>query len=134
GDETLMDKTRTAAKSSKGRRSRGAKAHAHAQSQAHESTELLLQQLHQVQEELESHYLKCLDLDAELQLAKVARDDAIRETDALRMQLAQMQRELGRPGVAQGAPAGLGGRFARLLTSRLLRKRSGDDGRNSEIE
>ena len=55
---------------------------------------LLMQQLHQVQEELERYYLKCIDLDADLQLARVARDDAVREAKALRMQLGQMQREL----------------------------------------
>ena len=39
----------------------------------------LLQQLHQVQEELERHYLKCVELDAELQLARSDREDAARE-------------------------------------------------------
>src|SRR3546814_9231234 len=54
----------------------------------------LLQQLNQVQEELELYYLKCLDLDSELQVARLAGDDAKREIQALRAQLQHMQGEL----------------------------------------
>ena len=50
-----------------------------------QAPQLLLQQLHQVQEELERYYLKCLDLEAERQIACVARDDARREIDALQL-------------------------------------------------
>jgi hypothetical protein len=55
---------------------------------------ILLKQLHQVQEELECYYLKCLDLENEKALACVAHDDARREIDALRMQLQHLQRAL----------------------------------------
>src|SRR3546814_18820012 len=54
----------------------------------------LLQQLNQVQEELEQYYLKCLDLDYELQVARLAGDYAKREVQALRAQLQHMQEEL----------------------------------------
>lgn len=58
------------------------------------SENLLMQQLHQVREELELYFLKCLDLDADLQATRVAGDDARRETEALKMQLLHMQSEL----------------------------------------
>lgn len=80
---------------------------------------LLLQQLHQVQEELELHYLRCLDLDAELQLVQVARDDAVRENEALRSQLASLQRELAALGERTGPGGSLPRRLARWLVARL---------------
>src|SRR3546814_17586176 len=43
----------------------------------------LLQQLNQVQEELEQYYLKCLALDSDIQVARLAGDDAKREIQAL---------------------------------------------------
>lgn len=118
-------------KPSKRRRSRGSGSRAEAP--AHAANELLLQQLHQVQEELEAHYLRCLDLDAELQLAAIARDDAVREADALRLQLAQMQRALSGPDPAGGKRAGIGGRVARLLASRMMGRRN-DSGAHPEVE
>lgn len=79
--------------------------------------DLLMQQLHQVQEELELYYLKCLDLDADLQMARLAADDAKREIQALKLQLGHMQSELAaemnRP--QPQSPA-------KRLLSRLLRR------------
>src|SRR3546814_10252635 len=81
----------------------------------------LLQQLNQVQEELELYYLKCLDLDSELQVARLAGDDAKREIQALRAQLQHMQEEL-----QQAADRTARGKARRLLSRfglrRLLRR------------
>lgn len=94
------------------------------------SPQFLLQQLHQVQEELERYYLKCLDLDAERQLACVARDDARREIDALRLQLHHMQRTLH-----DATPHLPESRFRRLITRVTHRRRTGTrDGEKRCIE
>ena len=87
----------------------------------------LLQQLHQVQEELERHYLKCVELDAELQLARSDREDAAREAATLRLLLAQMQRELSRGTSDATRPS-----FARRIRARVVRRRSrGNDAEES---
>ena len=114
-------KGKTEAIASASRRRRPAATRAQGEADA----SLLLQQLHQVQEELELHYMRCLDLDAELQLARIARDDAARESDALRMQLAHMQRELAARGSAPAPSGSLAGRLARRLRAAL----GGRDGK-----
>lgn len=81
--------------------------------------ELLLLQLHQVQEELEQYYLKNLDLDKSVTAGRKAASDtqkvltqdrkalavAQRETKALHLQLQQMQEELKHQQALLSAPA-----------------------------
>lgn len=98
------------------------------------TAELILQQLHQVQEELEQHYLRCLDLDAELQLAMVARDDAKREAEALRAQVGHMQRELAALASVGDAPASIRSRLVRLLSAGFRRGRGAPAAQRPEIE
>jgi hypothetical protein len=88
-----------------------------------QAPQLLLQQLHQVQEELERYYLKCLDLEAERQIACVARDDARREIDALRLQLQHLQRALVESGTSRPAASRL-----RTLLARVTPRRRGKAG------
>src|SRR3546814_607316 len=87
----------------------------------------LLQQLNQVQEELEQYYLKCLDLDSELQVARLAGDDAKREIQALRAQLQHMQEEL-----QQAADRTARGKARRLLSRFGLRRLMRRVRRNGE--
>lgn len=94
---------------------------------------LLLQQLHQVQEELEQHFLRCMDLDADLQLAHVERDEAMREVEALRLQLAHMQRELAALARTPAASGSLRSRLAALVPGRFSRARARNAAR-PEIE
>lgn len=90
----------------------------------------LLQQLHQVQEELERYYLKCLDLDAERQLACVARDDAAREVQALRLQLQHLQRALAQARAPQASTSRLRGLIARVMPGRKGQGRNLDARRH----
>src|SRR3546814_7271565 len=87
----------------------------------------LLQQLNQVQEELEQYYHKCLDLDSELQVARLAGDDAKREIQALRAQLQHMQEEL-----QQAADRTARGKARRLLSRFGLRRLMRRVRRNGE--
>ncbi len=102
------------------------------------SPELLLHQLHHVQEELEQYYLKCLGLDSELQVARLASDDAKREIQALKTQLQHMQRELQDAGVDR---PGTGFTMRRILTrlspgrfrQRAMRSKE-RDGQHAQLE
>ena len=88
----------------------------------------LLQQLHQVQEELERYYLKCLDLDAERQLACVARDDARREIEVLRLQLQHLRNAV----VEAGKPREPVSPLRSLVARVRLRRGSVESGRERE--
>lgn len=93
---------------------------------------LLLQQLHQVQEELEQYYLKCLDLDSELQTARLANEDARREIQALRIQLQHLQLELlGTRGSPWGGSS-TSGMLSRLIPALIWR--SGARKKQRELE
>src|SRR3546814_8565959 len=96
----------------------------------------LLQQLNQVQEGLELYYLKCLDLDSELQVARLAGDDAKREIQALRAQLQHMQGELQKAAdrTARGVLRRLLSRFNPGRLTQRVRKSRERDHLHAQVE
>lgn len=85
--------------------------------------ELLLDQLHKVQEELERYYLQLKDTERAKEAVDKARVDARRETSALKWQLEAMQstlqEELGRPPNLSIVPSRT---LLSVLMRRLLRR------------
>lgn len=87
-----------------------------------QENDLLLLQLHQVQEELEQYYLKNIELNRLVAAEKESFADLERNNQALKLQLQQMQRELLAADLAVGQGASgqqLTRGFTRFLPGRL---------------
>jgi len=90
--------------------------------------ELVVAQLHNVQEELHAHYQRVKDLDAKLAHERKSREAAESGNKALQAKLRDMEKELLEMAASQGTPPPAtrspGGRFARLVPGRVRARRA----------